>query len=153
MQCLNQWKFENSVRGKTKDYMVCVASFFTLKHNNHHFNDLQVVVQDGMGLDVVKNVDIVVIHIIVTIKRDRAWLGVLLVTRDACVTQVGSCILCKLDLIGFINTQHYWQIYNKITTKNKTTWVWKEHCNFYKLSQDLRMVFECLNNYQQHCNC
>lgn len=52
--------------------MVCVAFFFTLKHNNQHFNDLQVVVQDGMGLDVVKNVDIVVIHIIVTIKRDRA---------------------------------------------------------------------------------
>lgn len=52
--------------------MVCVAFCFTLKHYNHHFNDLQVVVQDGMGLDVVKNVDIVVIHIIVTIKRDRA---------------------------------------------------------------------------------
>lgn len=142
-----------SPRENKRLYGVCCFFFFTLKQNNHHFNDLQVVVQDGMGLDVVKHVDIVVIHIIVTIKRDRAWLGVLLVTRDACVTQVGSCILCKLDLIGFINTQHYWQIYNKITIKNKTTWVWKEHCNFYKLSQDLRMVFACLNNYQQHCNC
>lgn len=139
--------------GKQKTIWCVLLFFFTLKHYNHHFNALQVVVQDGMGLDVVKNVDIVVIHIIVTIKRDRAWLGVLLVTRDACVIQVGSCILCKLDLIGFINTQHYWQIYNKITTKNKTIWVWQEHCYFYKLSQDLRMVFECLNNYQQHCNC
>lgn len=45
-----------------------------------------VVVQDGMGLDVVQNVDIVVIHIIVIIQRDRAWLGALLVTRGVCVT-------------------------------------------------------------------
>lgn len=50
--------------------MVCVVFFFILKYNNYYFNDFQVVVQDGMGLDVVKNVDIVVIYIIVIIKWD-----------------------------------------------------------------------------------